>query len=76
MLQHTPVAARIVLAEAIGVTMVSIFILAFIYGPVKRNVIGLDDWLVAKNTRLAGFVVVLFIIPIALLLSGLAYNSA
>jgi sodium-dependent phosphate cotransporter len=74
MLQHTPVAARIVLAEAIGVTIVSLFILAFIYGPVKRSVIGLDDWLVAKNTRLAGFVVVLFIIPIALLLSGLAYN--
>ncbi len=76
MLQHTPVAARIVLAEAIGVTIVSLFILALIYGPVKRTVIGLDDWLVAKNVRLAGFVVVLFIIPIALLLSGLAYNPA
>jgi solute carrier family 34 (sodium-dependent phosphate cotransporter) len=76
MLQHTPVAARIVLAEAIGVTIVSLFILAFIYGPVKRSVIGLDDWLVAKNVRLAGFVAVLFIIPIALLLSGLVYNPA
>jgi len=76
MLQHTPVAARIVLAEAIGVTIVSLFILAFIYGPVKRSVIGLDDWLVAKNVRLAGFVVVLFIIPIALLLSGLAFSTA
>jgi sodium-dependent phosphate cotransporter len=76
MLQHTPVAARIVLAEAIGVTIVSLIILAFIYGPVKRSVIGLDDWLVAKNVRLAGFVAVLFIIPIALLLSGLAYNPA
>jgi hypothetical protein len=39
-------------------------------------VIGLDDWLVAKNVRLAGFVLVLFIIPIALLLSGLVYNPA
>src|SRR5205809_1726671 len=68
MLQHTPVAARIVLAEAIGVTIVSLFILAVIYGPVMRSVIGLDDWLVAKNVRLAGFVVVLFLIPIALLL--------
>jgi hypothetical protein len=76
MLQHTPVAARIVLAEAIGVTIVSLLILAFIYGPVKRSVIGLDDWLVAKNVRLAGFVLVLFIIPIALLLSGLVYNPA
>ena len=76
MLQHTPVAARIVLAEAIGVTIVSLFILALIYGPVKRAVIGLDDWLVAKNVRLAGFVVVLFIIPIALLLSGLVYSPS
>src|SRR6476646_1714708 len=76
MLQKTPVAAQIVLAEAIGVTIVSIFILAFIYGPVKRTVIGWDDWLVAKNVRLAGFVVVLFIIPIALLLSGLVYSTS
>jgi hypothetical protein len=76
MLQHTPVAARIVLAEAIGVTIVSLLILLFIYGPVKRAVIGLDDWLVSKNIRLAGFVVVLFLIPIALLLSGLVYQPA
>ena len=76
MLQPTPVAARIVLAEAIGVTIVSLLILALIYGPVKRAVIGLDDWLVAKNIRLAGFVVVLFLIPIALLLSGLVYSPA
>jgi hypothetical protein len=38
-------------------------------------VIGLDDWLVAKNVRLAGFVAILFVIPIALLLSGLAFST-
>jgi solute carrier family 34 (sodium-dependent phosphate cotransporter) len=76
MLQPTPVAARIVLAEAIGVTIVSLLILALIYGPVKRGVIALDDYLVAKNIRLAGFVVVLFLIPIALLLTGLLYSPA
>jgi solute carrier family 34 (sodium-dependent phosphate cotransporter) len=76
MLQPTPVAARIVLAEAIGVTIVSVFILSLIYRPVKRAVIGLDDWLVTDNIRLAGFVFVLFLIPIALLLSGLAYTTA
>jgi sodium-dependent phosphate cotransporter len=75
MLQPTPVAARIVLAEAIGVTIVSLFILSLIYKPVKRSVIGLDDWLVTRNIRLAGFVFVLFLIPIALLLSGLAYTT-
>ena len=36
MLQTTPVAAQIVLAEAIGVTIVSLSILAFAYQPVKR----------------------------------------
>ncbi len=64
MLQPTPVAAQIVLAEAIGVTIVSLIILAFFFQPVKRAVIGLDDWLVvAATARLAVFVGVLFILP-------------
>jgi hypothetical protein len=71
MLQPTPVAAQIVLAEAIGVTIVSLLILALIYGPVKRSVLRLDDWLVASNTRLAFFVGTLFLLPVVLLLSGL-----
>jgi sodium-dependent phosphate cotransporter len=71
MLQPTPVAAQIVLAEAIGVSIVSICILAFLYGPTKRTVLGLDDWLVADNRRLAGFVVALFLVPIAAILTGL-----
>ena len=37
MLQPTPVAAQIVLAEAIGVTIVSLIILAFFFQPVKRS---------------------------------------
>jgi solute carrier family 34 (sodium-dependent phosphate cotransporter) len=75
MLQPTPVAAQIVLAEAIGVTIVSLIILAFFFQPVKRSVIGLDDWLVQSNTRLAVFVGVLFVLPITFLLSGLVYGS-
>ena len=70
----TPVAAQIVLAEAIGVTIVSLIILAFFFQPVKRTVIGLDDWLVSSNLRLAVFVGVLFILPITFLLSGLVYT--
>jgi len=75
MLQPTAVAAQIVLAEAIGVTIVSLIILAFFFQPVKRSVIGLDDWLVTSNTRLAVFVGVLFVLPITFLLSGLLYGS-
>jgi sodium-dependent phosphate cotransporter len=71
MLQGDPAAAQIVLAEAIGVTIVSLAILAFWYQPVKRSVIRLDDYLVASNRRLLAFVAVLFLLPISFLLSGL-----
>ena len=74
MLQPTPVAAQIVLAEAIGVTIVSLIILAFFFQPVKRRVIGLDDWLVSSNLRLAVFVGALFVLPITFMLSGLVYR--
>jgi sodium-dependent phosphate cotransporter len=70
MLQSTPVAAQIVLAEAIGVTIVSLLVLAFWYQPVKRALIRLDDWLIARNRRLALFVGVLFVLPVTFLLSG------
>ncbi len=71
MLQRDPVAAQIVLAEAIGVTLVSLAILAFWYQPVKRSVIRLDDYLVGSNRRLLAFVGVLFVLPVSFLLSGL-----
>jgi fructose-specific phosphotransferase system IIC component len=71
MLQTTPVAAQVVLAEAIGVTIVSLAILAFAYQPVKAFVIGLDDWLVSSNRRLAIFVGTLLLLPVSFLLSGL-----
>jgi Na+/phosphate symporter len=76
MLQKTPVAAQIVLAEAIGVTIVSVTILAFFYKPMKRSVLGLDDWLVADNKRLAGFVGALFLVPLLALGSGLVWRLA
>jgi solute carrier family 34 (sodium-dependent phosphate cotransporter) len=71
MLQRDPAAAQIVLAEAIGVTIVSIAILAFWYQPVKRGVIRLDDYFVGSTRRLAIFVGILFVLPVSFLLSGL-----
>jgi sodium-dependent phosphate cotransporter len=71
MLQRDPVAAQIVLAEAIGVTIVSLAILAFWYKPVKRGVIRLDDYFVGSTKRLAIFVGILFLLPVSFLLSGL-----
>jgi len=76
MLQDNPDAARIVLAEAIGVTIVSLVILAFLYRPVKTSVLTLEDSLLTDNRRLAVFVVTLFLVPIGLLLSGLVWTVA
>jgi hypothetical protein len=75
MLQHTPVAAQIVLAEAIGVTLVSLVILSTCYQPVKRRVIALNDWLVAENRRLVAFVGILFLLPVTFLLTGLVWHT-
>ena len=75
MLQNTPVAGQIVLAEAIGVTIVSLLILGFVYRPVKTSVLRLDDYLVASNRRLALFVGSLFLLPVTFLLSGLLVGS-
>jgi solute carrier family 34 (sodium-dependent phosphate cotransporter) len=74
MLQPGPDAARIVLAEAVGVTIVSVLILLFIYGPVKRWTLGLGDWLVVSNRRLGGFVAFLFAVPILAIVSGLVWT--
>jgi sodium-dependent phosphate cotransporter len=74
MLQNTPVAAQVVLAEAIGVTIVSLVILGFFYRPVKGAVMGLDDFLVARNRRLVIFVGSVFLVPVVLVLSGLLYT--
>ena len=75
MLQPTPEAAQVVLAEAIGVTVVSVAILLFFYETVKRRVLQLDDWLVASNVRLASFVGVLFLLPITFLLTGFFFKT-
>lgn len=71
MLLRNAVAVQIVLAQAVGVALVSVFYLALLYGPIKRGVIGLNDWLVASNRRLWIFVVGLFVFPVVLLTSGL-----
>jgi hypothetical protein len=48
-------------------------ILAFFYRPVRRAVLSVEDYFVSSNRRLAVFVVILFVLPVAFLLSGLVY---
>jgi hypothetical protein len=64
-------AVHIVLAEAIGVSIVSLFYLAFLYGPLKHGIMSLDDWVVSTNRRLWLFVAILFILPAIFLTSGI-----
>jgi solute carrier family 34 (sodium-dependent phosphate cotransporter) len=66
-----PVAVQIVLAEAIGVSMVSLIYLAFFYGFLRREIIAFDNWLVGSTRRLWIFVVGLFVLPVFFLTSGL-----
>jgi hypothetical protein len=75
MLQPTPIAAQIVLAQAIGVAIVSVLILAFAYKPVKRSVLAWDTYLVASNRRLAIFVGCLFMVPITLISTGFLWRT-
>jgi hypothetical protein len=70
MLIGHPVAVQIVLAEAIGVSIVTIFYLAFLYKPISNGVMALDEWVVNDTRRLSVFVACLFIVPFLLLLTG------
>lgn len=65
-------AAQIVLAEAIAVSIITIFYLAFFYKRISKNVIALDDWVVKSNTRVTAFVVTLFLTPVVIMGIGIA----
>lgn len=73
MLQGGPaggVGVQIVLAQTIAVALVTLVYLAFLYGPISRSIIALDDWVVGSNRRLWLFVAGLFILPALLMVSG------
>jgi solute carrier family 34 (sodium-dependent phosphate cotransporter) len=65
------VAVHIVLAEAIGVSLVSLLYLAFFYGRLRRGIMALDEWVVASSRRLWLFVACFFVLPAILLTSGI-----
>ena len=75
MLLGNPVAVQIVLAEAIGVSIVTIFYLAFLYRPMSNGIMALEEWVVADNMRLSVFVAGLFVLPLMLATSGLTAGT-
>jgi hypothetical protein len=67
MLLSDPDAARVVLAELVGVATVSVLVLAFVYPLVRRSVLAASHWLLVRRARLGAFVGGLFLIPILLI---------
>jgi hypothetical protein len=61
---------QVVLAQAIAVALITVAYLAFLYGPLKRGIMALDEWVVRTNPRLWLFVGLLFLVPLALLVVG------
>src|SRR5439155_8627951 len=70
MILGRPEGVQIVLAEAIAVSAITLLYLAFLYRPLQRAIMALDEWVVGSTRRTMGFVGVLFVTPMALLLSG------
>jgi solute carrier family 34 (sodium-dependent phosphate cotransporter) len=67
-LLNNPPAFTIVLAEMLSITIVSVFILALIYRPYNRLMLGTVDWIVADNRNLGTFMLVILVVPVILLL--------
>jgi hypothetical protein len=61
---------QVVLAEAIAVALITVAYLAFLYRPLQRGIMVLDEWVVQTNPRLWLFVGILFLVPLALLVVG------
>jgi sodium-dependent phosphate cotransporter len=75
MLLGNPVAVQIVLAEAIGVSIVTIFYLAVLYRPMSNGIMALEEWVVEDNVRLSVFVAVVFAVPVVLATSSLTLGA-
>jgi hypothetical protein len=61
---------QVVLAEAIAVALITIAYLTFLYRPLQRGIMALDEWVVQTNPRLWLFVGLIFLVPLALLVIG------
>jgi solute carrier family 34 (sodium-dependent phosphate cotransporter) len=69
----SPATVRIVLAQVIASTIVSVVILTFFYPQFRSAIWRFQRQMVKNRTRLAGFTAALFLVPIAIIaISGLA----
>jgi solute carrier family 34 (sodium-dependent phosphate cotransporter) len=63
----SPAAVRIVLAEVIGTTTVSVILLAFFYPQVRRAIWKFQRQIVKSRPRLAAFTAALFLTPLVII---------
>jgi sodium-dependent phosphate cotransporter len=73
---NNAVGVQIVLAEFIGVALVTAAYLVLAYRPLCRGMLALDEWVVARNSRLWAFVATLFVLPALLLAAGFAFPAS
>lgn len=60
-------AVRVVLADILGVSTVTLIVLTFFYGPLSSAVWKFQDQVVRSRARLAGFTAALFFVPLAII---------
>jgi hypothetical protein len=69
----SPATVRIVLAQIIASTIVSVIILTFFYPQVRSGIWRFQRQMIKSRSRLAGFTAALFFVPVAIItISGLA----
>jgi solute carrier family 34 (sodium-dependent phosphate cotransporter) len=66
-LLNNPPAFTVVLAEMLSITIISIFVLALIYRRFNELMLNTVEWLVKDNRHLAGFMLMILIVPLLLL---------
>jgi Na+/phosphate symporter len=70
---NSPAAVRIVLAEVIATSILSMILLAFFYPQIRRGIWRFQRMVVKSKPRLATFTAALFLVPVTIVLvSGLA----
>jgi hypothetical protein len=67
-LLNNPPAFTIVFVEMLSITIVSVFILIFIYRRYERAMLKSVAWMTTRNRNLAVFMVTIFVIPLILMM--------
>ena len=65
-----PVGVQIVLAEAIGVAVITAALLFALYRPLSNGVLAIDEWVVGERLHLWLFVLSIFVLPALLMAAG------